>query len=82
VLLLLGIQGWRYYRTKEAAMELAWKWRDYAFSIKVLRRRGESRAEPRKENEIVESAAIHNSEDEVHREHLMASGSRYVGPMR
>ena len=63
-------------------MELAWKWRGYAITIKVLSRRGESRAEPDKENEIVESAATHNSAEEAHREHLMASGSRYVGPIR
>ncbi len=63
-------------------MELAWKWRGYAISIKVLSRRGESGAEPGKENEIVESASTHNCAEEAHREHLMASGSRYVGPIR
>ncbi len=62
-------------------MELAWKWRGYAISIKVLSGRGESRAEPGKENGIVESSSTHDWAEEARRENLLASGSRYVGRM-
>jgi len=63
-------------------MELAWQLKEYAISIKVLRRReAMSRAEPTEER-IVEPSRTHRRSEKAHKDLLHASGSRYVGPMR
>jgi hypothetical protein len=63
-------------------MELAWQWRGYGISIRVLRREAENRAaEPAKEP-MVQSHSAQERREEADRGQLLASGSRYIGPIR
>jgi hypothetical protein len=63
-------------------MELAWQWREYGISISILRERVHSRTEPAKAEESVEPIVRGTGTEKVHRDYLLASGSRYVAPMR
>ncbi|TKJ29492.1 MAG: hypothetical protein CEE40_08305 [Chloroflexi bacterium B3_Chlor] len=62
-------------------MELALKWRGYGISIRILRKGAESTAEPAVER-MAEPHTAQERREEAERQHLLASGSRYVGPIR
>jgi len=63
-------------------MELAWQWRGYGISIRFLRENARSGSKSDKAEETVEHVISATVSDKAHRDHLMASGSRYVGPIR
>lgn len=63
-------------------MELAWQWREYGISIRILRERVQSKTETAKAEGSVEPVERGTGTDKGHRDHLLASGSRYVAPMR
>ena len=63
-------------------MELAWQWRGYGISIKLLRESARRRSESDRVEESVERAVSASVPHKAHQDHLMASGSRYVGPIR
>ena len=63
-------------------MELAWQWRGYGISVRLLREHAQSRDKHHKAEESVEPVASASVPDKAHRDHLLASGSRYVGPIR
>ena len=63
-------------------MELALQWRGYGISIKLLRENVRARSESDKTKETIEPVVSTADTDKAHRDYLMASGSRYVGPMR
>ena len=63
-------------------MELAWQWRGYGISIKLLRERAQGGEKQHKAEESVDTAVLASVQDRANRDHLLASGSRYVGPMR
>lgn len=62
-------------------MELALKWRGYGISIRILRKEAKKAAEPTEER-MIQSHSAQERRDEADREYLLASGSRYVAPMR
>lgn len=62
-------------------MELALKWRGYGISIRILRKGADSTAEPAVER-MVQSHSAQERRQEAERQYLLASGSRYVAPMR
>lgn len=63
-------------------MELAWQWRGYGISIRLLRENARKRSDSDKAEESVEPVVSASVPDKAHRDHLLASGSRYVGPIR
>lgn len=62
-------------------MELALKWKGYRFSIRILTGKAENAAEPEEER-VVQSHSAQECREQAERQHLLASGSRYVAPMR
>lgn len=62
-------------------MELALKWRGYGISIRILRKEAKKAAEPAEER-MVQSHSAQECPEQAERLHLLASGSRYVAPMR
>jgi len=62
-------------------MELALKWRGYGISIRILRKEAKKAAEPT-EDRMVQSHSAQECREQAGRLHLLASGSRYVAPMR
>lgn len=63
-------------------MELAWQWRGYGISIKLLREKARTSPKPDRTEENIEPAVPTSGSEKAYRDHLMASGSRYVGPIR
>jgi len=79
---MLGLlNGRRQDGHEEREMELALKWRGYGISIRILRKGAESIAEPA-EGRIAEPHTAQECREQAERLHLLASGSRYVAPMR
>jgi len=62
-------------------MEVALKWKGYGFSIRILTGKAESTAQP-KEERMVQSHSAQERREAAERDYLLASGSRYVAPMR
>lgn len=62
-------------------MELALKWKGYGISIRILSGKAESTAEPEEER-LVQSHWAQECREQAERQHLLASGSRHVAPMR
>jgi len=62
-------------------MELALKWKGYGFSIIILTGKAESTPEC-KEERMVQSHSAQEHREAAERDHLLACGSRYVGPIR
>lgn len=60
-------------------MELAW--RGYGISIQILTTQAEDTPDPTGE-ETSQPASAQQRAEEVEKRHLLASGSRYVGPAR
>ena len=63
-------------------MEVALKWKGYGISIRILSGKAASRAKFAQPERIVEPRSAHDCSQQAHRDHLLASGSRYVGPIR
>lgn len=63
-------------------MELAWQWREYGINITILRKKAQSRAKRADAEHTMERIVASPDSEKAHTEHLLASGSRYVGPVR
>jgi hypothetical protein len=66
---------------KGEKMEVALKWKGYGISIRILGKEAENAAEPEEER-VVQSHSAQECREKAERQHLLASGSRYVAPMR
>jgi len=79
---MLGLlNGRRQDGHEEREMELALKWRGYGISIRILRKEAKKAAEAT-EDRMVQSHSAQECREQAERLHLLASGSRYVAPMR
>jgi hypothetical protein len=63
-------------------MELAWQWRGYGISIRVMRDRVRTRNQRPKAYDGHVPEATSDGARNARRQHLLASGSRYIGPIR
>ncbi|HUW95774.1 MAG TPA: hypothetical protein VMW58_08295 [Anaerolineae bacterium] len=63
-------------------MELAWQWREYGINITILRKKAQSRTKRAEAEHTMERIVTSPGAEKAHTEHLLASGSRYVGPVR
>ncbi|MGB9300284.1 MAG: hypothetical protein WCD51_06785, partial [Anaerolineae bacterium] len=63
-------------------MELAWEWRGYCIGIKLARERQARRETRHGVEQTGDLPATRHPHDNAWRDHIMASGSRHVGPIR
>lgn len=62
-------------------MELAWKWKGYGISVSLVKGEADQRTTSVADEASV-AQGLRQPEDQATRDHLLASGSRYVGPVR
>jgi hypothetical protein len=63
-------------------MELAWQWREYGVNITILRKKAPSKSKRAEAEQTIERIVANPGAEKAHTEHVLASGSRYVGPVR